>query len=200
MNRNLFWLIIFGLQRNSLEIIELKETQEQYGVIDGLRQLAMITSDLKLAMWFSLNQTDLVSAILKKLNVPVILNAIERSKDQGLDTRYASESVIVLNDISIEHILNGTLWNANTRFLILANNFEKMQSDFTTFWKFKIINAFEIIQTDNKVVVYGFLPYAKGHCHSQKLIIVDIYSPISGETKEKDFKLIAFLKKNQFKK
>ncbi|KAK6624953.1 hypothetical protein RUM44_011817 [Polyplax serrata] len=177
MKLNFSFLVLFALAETEAFkfSVQTHESERVEGITDCVCQIAVILGASKLAVWFSPEQRDIISDLVKKMTLPVILNAGEWHKDEGLDERRPTQMVAVFHYSNAQLLLNGTLWNANTRFIIVGRGAGDVQSDFAAFWKSKVVNVFHLIETEGGVEVYSFLPYTKGDCDAETTLLVDKY-------------------------
>ncbi|KAK6630514.1 hypothetical protein RUM43_014499 [Polyplax serrata] len=177
MKLNFSFFLLFALAETEAFkfSVETHERERVEGITDCVCQIAVILGASKLAVWFSPEQSDIISELVKKMTLPVILNAGEWHKDEGLDERSPTQMVAVFHYSNAQLLLNGTLWNANTRFIIVGRGTGDVQSDFGAFWKSKVVNVFHLVETEGGVEVYSFLPYTKGDCDAETTLLVDKY-------------------------
>lgn len=170
----LFLVLLLETQFCNQEEINVQMGTDASQLSDYICQLTTIINIRKLAIWHKRNDNDFVLEILKMVKVPVILNARELKKANGVGNRMAYSSVVLIFDnLNVEKILNDTLWNNHTRFLKFAKTLKEIQTDFQKFWKIKIVNVFEMLLRDKEVIIYSFLPYQKPDCGLGEPVIVD---------------------------
>lgn len=128
----------------------------------------------KIAIRYSKEYGILASEIMKKLDVPVVTNVNEQQQWQGLDTTLPVNIALSIdNHPNPIEILNNTLWNTDTRFLIVVDSKTNLEDIFEKFWASKVIHVYVLMEDLNSISVYTFQPYKFGKCASAQIKMID---------------------------
>lgn len=127
---------------------------------------------LKMSIITSKERYELLTEILNRIRVPVCINVIEK-RVEGLEIRNLNDFVLILrDDPEVSTILEGSLWDRNTKFLFLCNADREMENIFRIFWRHNVINAYALLNTSGRVELYSFLPF-QSDCRTTKPILLD---------------------------
>ena len=146
-----------------MNIINVKENNNSSLLIDSMVEIIKEVSHFKISMWYSTEEEELVTMLLKSVEIPVLIN-VQENFEEGIYTERPSDLVFVFGKISIGMLLNNTFWGLNTRFLVISKFFDEVKTDIKIFWNYKVINVFEIVWPEKEIIIYSFLPYANEHC------------------------------------
>lgn len=187
-------VIVILIIRKSATKLSIKETTQTTPTLDCIAHSLKnyFINITKLSIRHSANQIELVSAMIKTIHLPIIINANEIPKIRGIETRKPDEvSIIMDEETNLTKALNKTIWTSATQFIFIITQStiteEKLLNIFNEFWNHNIVNILILTPNNSDVCVYGFRPFNRFNCNIGKPILFETWSPKKFTIQDKVF-------------
>lgn len=142
----------------------------------------------KILFTFSSQQTEVASQIIKKIDLPMLINAreFEIADIDEIDMRTSNDVSVVMDESSnITELLNESKWTADTQFLVvISTSQDKMIDIFQEFWANNIVNVLLLVANDSDVHIYTYMPFNQYDCAMHKPVMLAVYTTGQNLTKE----------------